>query len=679
MSLHQPLADVLRTTRLHLKKLEEIGIKNIQDLLLYFPRGYQDKSVFTPISELRTDEINTVKGFLDSIFHKRLQNGKTLTRGMLTDETGSIEVIWFNQPYLRNVLQNGKEIILSGKAKFKLGKISLQSPSYEAIKKEQMHVGRIIPVYHQTEGITSKWLREKIKPLISSWGKLFHEYMPENILKDYHLISYADAVSQIHFPTTEEELEKAKKRLSFDELFLLQLKAFQKKWKWQNIQHQQQKQISLHADLEQFLKTLPFELTKSQHQVLEEILDDLKKPYPMSRLLQGDVGSGKTVVAGAAILNTIQNGYQAALMAPTEILAKQHYNTLFQLLRSYSLNLQFISGSTPAALKQKIFEQLETGRIDLIIGTHSLIQENVQFQNLGLAVIDEQHRFGVKQRDILKSHGSPHLLSLSATPIPRTLAMTIYGDQDISLIDEMPQGRQTIITRLVPEKKRIDAYRWIENQIEKGRQAFIICPLIDESDFLEVKSALQEYSYLKENVFPKLKIGLLHGKMKAKEKEEIMTLFAQNKLNILISTSVIEVGIDVPNATIMIIEDAERFGLSQLHQFRGRVGRGKHQSYCFIFTKNSSEDALRRLKSMVQHSSGFTLAEIDLSIRGPGEIYGVRQSGIPDLKMASLTDSITINLAREAAQKIIKTDPELEKYPALKQKISNLTEVFIND
>lgn len=679
MSLNFPLHKVLNTTKNHLGKLEELGVKTVRDLALYFPRTYVDKSDYTNIAELKTDEINNVIGTLSNLFHQRTKNGKHLTKGLLSDDTGSVEVIWFNQPYLKRVLKNGQEIILSGKAKWNMGKMTLQSPSFEEQKKVQTHVGRIVPVYHETAGLSSKWLREKIQPLIRDWAKHFSDYMPPEIVKEYNLMDYGRAISEVHFPTDEATLEDAKKRLSFDELFLLQSKALQKKWHWQNIAVHEQKPFRKHPDVEQFLKQLPFELTGAQKRTLEEIFNDLGKTYPMSRLLQGDVGSGKTVVAAAAILNTVKNGYQAALMAPTEILAKQHYHTIYKMLQPFGLNIQFIAGSTPDSIKDDIALQLKNGTVDVVIGTHALIQETISFQKLGLAVIDEQHRFGVKQRDILKSQASPHLLSLSATPIPRTLAMTIYGDQDLSIIDEMPKGRQQIITRIVPERKRLDGYQWIEAQVTKGRQAFVICPLIEESDVLEVKSAIQEYEYLQEHIFPKLKVGLLHGKMKPKEKEEIMTLFSQNKINVLVSTSVIEVGIDVPNATIMVIEAAERFGLSQLHQFRGRVGRGAHQSYCFLFMKKSGEEASKRLRAMVDYSSGFKLAEIDLQIRGAGEIYGVRQSGIPDLKMASLSDSFTISLARQAAQKLINEDPKMEKYPLLKAKIEELHEVFVKD
>ena len=542
-----------------------------------------------------------------------------------------------------------------------------------------MHTGRIVPVYHQTDGLTSKWLRDKIKPIINDWIKYFDDYLPAVIIQKLKLVNYQEAIKEVHFPTSEENLNKAKSRLAFDELFLLQLKAIKKKWHWQNITEHEKKIIKKNNEIENFIKKLPFKLTNAQNTTIKQILEDIEKPYPMSRLLQGDVGSGKTIVAGIAALNTILNGYQAAIMAPTEILAKQHFLTLFNLLKPYSLNIQFLSGSTPESNKQKIYNDLAMGLIDLVIGTHALIQEDIKFKKLGLAIIDEQHRFGVKQREILKKQGSPHLLNLSATPIPRTLAMTIYGDQDLSIIDEMPKGRKEIITRVVPENKRLDAYRWIESEIAKGRQAFVICPLIDESDVLEVKSVIKEFEYLQEHIFSDLKLGLLHGRMKPQEKEEIMAMFSQNKINILVSTSVIEVGIDVPNANIMVIEGSERFGLSQLHQFRGRVGRGEHQSYCFLFSKSSSSDNSTRLQAMVKYSSGFKLSEIDLSLRGAGEIYGVKQSGIPDLKMASLGDSITLDLARKEAEQIIKQDPELQKHPKLKEKIEELTEVYVND
>lgn len=677
--LLRPIGKALRTTQARLKLLEDLGVRTVKDFLLFFPRAYDDKRTFTIVGELRTDQSNNVKGKLSNVFHRRTKAGKSMTRAVLSDPSGSVEVLWFNQPYLKQILRNGQNIILSGKAKFTNGKTSILNPTHEMVKEDLTHTGRIVPVYHQTEGITTKWLREKLKPLIKEWSSQLTDPLPEEIREKYLLMPFAMAVEEAHFPSDEKRLAQAKHRLSFDELFFLQLKALQKKWLWQNIEQHEQKSIPIHPTTPELINSLPFHLTAAQQRTLDEILQDLSKPFPMSRLMQGDVGSGKTVVAAIAIFNAFKAGYQTALMAPTEILARQHYKTLFQLLQPHGVNIQFVSGSTTKSQKDQLTNQLKTGIIDLMVGTHSLIQENIGFKKLGLAVIDEQHRFGVKQRSILKSHGSPHLLSLSATPIPRTLAMTIYGDQDLSLIDEMPAGRQEIITRIVPEKKRIDAYRWIENQVLKGRQAFVICPLIDESDLLEIKSAIQEHEKLQTEIFPDLKVDLLHGRMKPRDKDTIMQNFKENKTNILVSTSVIEVGIDVPNASIMLIEGADRFGLSQLHQFRGRVGRGEHQSYCFLFPHHQGQDARTRLKAMVQHSSGFALSEIDLQLRGPGEIFGLRQSGIPDLKMASLSDAKTITIAREAAQHIITHDPRLEKYPLLKNRIQQLEEVFIKD
>lgn len=680
--LNRSLSNVLRTTKKHLSLLETLGVKNVKDFLMYFPRTYNDASEFTQIIDVRTDEINVIKGKLSNLFNMSTKTGVKITRGLFTDESGSIQVVWFNQPHLTKLLPRNKDIILSGKAKLSMGKISLQGPSYELISqnKEQIHTGRIVPVYHETEGINSKWMREKLKPLVDEWLELFEEYMPQEVLDEHKLIDYKTAIKNIHFPDDDAILDKAKERLSFDELFLLQLKVLQKKWQWQHISSQDAKKIETKTDIiMDCINGLSFELTNAQKKVIKEILEDLKQPFPMTRLIQGDVGSGKTIVAAIAALNVVKNGFQVAIMAPTEILAKQHYQTFVKILARFGLNIQFIAGSTTKGQKDEVLMQMKTGTADIIIGTHSLIQDGIGFKNLGLAIIDEQHRFGVKQRETLKSYGSPHLLNMTATPIPRTLAITIYGDQDLSIIDEMPKGRQEILTKVVPESKRIEAYRWVEDQVNKGRQAFVICPLIDESDVLQVKSVLTEFAFLSEHIFPKLKLGLLHGKLKQEEKDQIMTDFKENKINILVSTSVIEVGIDVPNATIMLIEGSERFGLSQLHQFRGRVGRGEHKSYCFLFTGTLSEEGSKRMQAMEMHSSGFKLSEIDLELRGPGEVYGVKQSGIPDLKMASLTDSKTIEKARGSAQKIINKDPLLKTYDKLAAKIAALQEIHVQD
>jgi ATP-dependent DNA helicase RecG len=688
--LNKSLGNILRTTQKHLGRLELLGVKTVKDFLLYFPRTYNDTTEFTKIIDIRTDQVNVLKGQLQNLFNVRSKFGKKLTMAIFSDNSGTIEVIWFNQPHLVKMLPRKKDIILMGKAKFSNGKVSLQSPTFEIIKpyEEQVHSGRIVPTYHETEGISSKWIREKLKPLVDEWTNLFEEYVPEEVLDEHDLIEYKEALKNAHFPSSPEALEKARERLAFDELFLLQLRVLQKKWYWQHSRSasevsQDRKIIEIKSEIiKTFVNDLPFNLTNAQKRVSKEILEDLKKPYPMSRLIQGDVGSGKTIVAALTALNVIKNGFQVAIMAPTEILAKQHYKTFIETLSKFGLNIQFIAGSSTKKQKEDVVRQMKTGTMDIVIGTHSLIQKGIMFKNLGLAIIDEQHRFGVKQREILKKQSSPHLLSMTATPIPRTLAITIFGDQDLSIIDEMPPGRQEIITKIVPEKKRIDAYRWIEDQVKKGRQTFVVCPLIDESDVLEVKSVMTEYAFLKKDIFPSLNLGLLHGKLKQEEKDQIMGDFKDNKINILVSTSVIEVGIDIPNATIMLIEGAERFGLSQLHQFRGRVGRGEHQSYCFLFTGPLGEEGKTRMKAMEKHNDGFKLSEIDLEIRGPGEVYGVRQSGIPDLKMARLTDSKTIEKARKSAQEIINKDPLLKNYPKLAEKIvefHQMDEIYIND
>lgn len=458
--LNKPLYQVLRTTKRHLNKLEQLGVNTVKDFLLYFPRTYSDTSEYTKIIDIRTDEVCTIKGKLTNLFNVRTKNGKKITRGVFADDTGTIEVVWFNQPHLVRMLPRKTDIILTGKAKFSFRKLALQSPSHELIKpyEEQIHSGRIVPIYHETEGISSKWVREKLKPLVDNWIEQFEEYMPEEILDEHDLIDFKCAITNVHFPENEEALQKARERLAFDELFLLQLQVLQKKWYWQKINKNEEKQIITHIEIiNRILDSLPFTLTNAQKRVMYEILNDLDKKVPMSRLIQGDVGSGKTIVAAIAALNTVESGFQVAIMAPTEILAKQHYKTFLETLKDFGLNIQFIAGSTPQKQKNEIIRQMKTGTVDIMIGTHALIQEKIGFKNLGLAIIDEQHRFGVKQRNILKSFGSPHLLSMTATPIPRTLAITLYGDQDLSIIDELPKGRQEITTKVVPEDKPIQS------------------------------------------------------------------------------------------------------------------------------------------------------------------------------------------------------------------------------
>jgi len=670
VGLNTSIAEIARVGLKYEKLLTQgLGIYTLGDLLTYFPRDYDDQTELRKINELRTDEKNVVRGKIYQVRNARTKYGKSITKGKLMDDTGSVEVVWWNQPYIARAFKDGDEVIVSGKLKFAFGRMTLQSPTYEKVRKDQIHTARIVPIYAETAGLTSKWLRYKIKECIE-YIDLFEDFLPEEVLHNYDLISYQEALRQIHFPDSREALHEAKRRLGFNELFVIQLHALRQKILWRANYEGFEKVIKLDADLiKEFTGKLPFILTDAQKKAAYEIIKDLEKPTPMLRLLEGDVGSGKTIVATIALLNTIKAGYQAVLMAPTEVLAKQHFVKLGKMLAAFGVNTRFLAGSTTAKEKKEILAGLATGTIDLVIGTHAIIQEGVTFKNLGLAIVDEQHRFGVLQRAKLKEHDSPHLLNMTATPIPRSLALTLYGDQDLSVIDEMPPGRQKIITRVVIPKERQTAYRFIEDQVRKGRQVFVICPLIDESDVLEVKSVIIEHERLSKEVFPEFEVGLLHGKMKQKKKDEVMKKFSANEINILVSTSVIEVGIDIPNATIMLIEGAERFGLAQLHQFRGRVGRGQHQSYCLLFSDSESEKARERLKAMEGYDDGFKLAEIDLEMRGPGEVFGTRQSGIPDLKMASLSDHELIKQSRDAAEKTLEKDPKLDRHPLLQAEV----------
>jgi len=489
----------------------------------------------------------------------------------------------------------------------------------------------------------------------------------------------AEAIQEIHFPSHQKKLDAARDRLGYEELFLLQLKAVKKKKAWHASRDTKSCVSTSGMPLDpefvkQFFSTLPYTPTNAQKIAIYEILKDMEKPYPMMRLLEGDVGSGKTLVAMTSMLQAVKNGYQAAIMAPTEVLARQHLISVTNFLTAYEkkfsnqsqINVQLLVGALKTAEKKQVINAIANGQVDIAIGTHALIQDSIQFSRLGLVVVDEQHRFGVKQREILVKQGSPHVLNMTATPIPRTLALVAYGDQDLSVINEMPPGRMPIETKVVPPEHRQSVYKFVEGKLQKGQQLYVICPLIDDSDVLEVKSVTTEFEHL-QGVFPNFKVGLLHGKMKSEEKDTIMKAFKGNEIQVLVSTSVIEVGVDVPNATLMLIEGAERFGLSQLHQFRGRVGRGNVQSYCFLYTNSSSELTYTRLKAMTDHTDGFMLAEIDLKLRGPGEVYGVRQSGVPDLKVANLMNGILLDRVRKAAESVVEKSTDLLKFPQLKK------------
>jgi len=659
LTLDTPIAQLPRIGKRYFRKFHKLGISTVRDLIYHFPRRYDDFSNIIPIAKLKLHKIATIQGKILEIKETRTPRKKMLLiEALVQDKTGSIKVIWFNQPFIAKALKKGNQISLSGKLRFGPDGHYFSNPSYEIIRfnKDMTHTAGLIPVYPETTGITSRVIRYALKLALSVINQV-QEFLPFYIIKKQGLLPLKTALKEIHFPKNKKSAEKARRRLAFDELFLIQLSVIRQK---KLLQKQTARAIPFNKKLVQsFVKNLPFQLTKSQKIAAWDILQNIAKPVPMNRLLNGDVGSGKTVVAAMAALETAKSGLQVAFMAPTEILAQQHFEEFNKLLKKFSLQIDILTGSKKTFSKDT----------DIVIGTHALIQKDVKFRDLALAIIDEQHRFGVKQRAALQQP-VPHFLTLTATPIPRTLALTIYGDLDISLLKELPKGRQKIITKIVAPANREKTYQFIRQQVKQGRQVFVICPLIEESEKLEVKSVTQEYEKLTEEIFPDLKIAVLHGRMRSKEKEEIMTKFKDKKTDILISTSVVEVGIDVPNATVIMIEGADRFGLAQLHQFRGRVGRGKHQSYCFLLTESSAKSTQARLKALLKCKNGFELAEKDLKIRGPGELYGVRQSGLPDLAMANLGNLPLVEQTRKEAINLLDKDPGLKNHPLLLEKLA---------
>lgn len=657
LTLNSSIREIQGVGDFYAKKLEKLGIKTVRDLLLYFPRRWDDFSKITPIAEVKTGETVSIKGIVYDIMTKKSRKGIPVTEAIITDETGTVKAVWFNQKYLENSLTKGDEIYLAGTLEWNYGQVAFNSPAWEKAGEETeienlRHVGRIIPVYPETEGVTSKWLRQKIAPL----AKLVYgikDHLPTEVKQKHSLMELSAAVRAMHYPENMEELKRAKERFLVDNLFCLLLSVLSNR---KIIKADSSLVIDYDEKVgKKFVDSLPFELTDSQRKAAWEILKDLGKQKPMNRLLEGDVGSGKTVVAAMAALMVAKKGLQVAILAPTEILARQHFESFQKLLEPFEIKVGILTGGQKPAEKKEILKELADGEIQVIIGTHALLSEKVKFWTLGLVIVDEQHRFGVDQRKALKNinpNGKvPHFLSMSATPIPRTLAITVFGDLDISVLSDMPPGRKKVGTHLVPPEKRSDGYKFVEEKIKEGRQVFVICPLVSESDKLGVKSAEAEYERLK-TIIKKAKIGLLHGRMPKEEKERVMGDFAAGKIDVLVSTSVIEVGINVPNATIMIIEGAERFGLSQLHQFRGRVGRGEHQSFCFLFTDSNSETVNTRLSALINSENGFELAEKDLEIRGPGELLGVKQHGKVDETLLSvLKDSKMIPEVRETAEK----------------------------
>lgn len=699
--LNAPIQNISRFSPATIKKLEKLKIKTVRDLLYHFPSRYDDFSNFTPVSEIKPNSQSSARGTILNAKNTRIfRRNMVLTELIIEDNTGAIKSIWFNQPYLINQFKPGRLINLSGKVVVSKGRLCFSNPAYEIVgygetnpalqlkggvknQKESLHTGRLVPVYPETSGLTSRWLRFAVKQMLKFANQL-PDVIPNEIKKTYRLPNLNFAIRQIHFPETLENAALAKNHFSFEELFVLQLFMGQERLKLR------QKTAPIikfdETAVKKFVESLPYKLTDDQKKASWVIIKDLGGPKPMNRLLEGDVGSGKTIVAAIAAYLTALNGYQTAFMAPTEILSRQHFEKISPLLKNLKISIGLLTSSEARINGQKIgkkdfLKEVENGSVKILIGTHSLIQKSVVFRNLALVIIDEQHRFGVNQRAALADHHKesiPHLLSMTATPIPRTLGLTIWSDLDLSLIKEMPKGRKNIITEIVPPQKRAWAYGFIKDEIKKGRQAFVVCPLIEESEKLskrspegrETKAAKKEYVRLKTEVFPHLKIGLLHGRMKVKEKEKIMSEFLNRDLDILVTTSVVEVGIDVPNATVMMIEGADRFGLASLYQFRGRVGRSEHQSYCLLLTDSTLASVNERLKAIESAQSGFDLAERDLEIRGPGDFAGVRQSGLPDLAMASLTDLKLIEETKEAAKMIITADPNLKKYPALASRLS---------
>jgi len=698
------------------KRLKKMGIKTVQELILHFPYRYDDFSKISLISEVKAGEAFCVQGKILEIKTNRTWKRRMfLTNAIIEDKSGAIKVIWFNQPYLINTLKEGDSVCLAGKAVRGENGLYLANPAYEKLYEDKnlTHTGRLVPVYPETQGLSSRWLRFILKSLIFKIQNELEDPLPEKIRIQNKLLPFKKAVWQIHFPDSLNSAEKAQERFSFEEIFFIELFVLRERMK---MAQQRGIAVPIKIDLiKKFIDSLPFKLTDAQKKCSWQILKDTEKRRPMNRLLEGDVGSGKTIVAAIAALNTAKAGFQVAFMAPTEILAKQHFQEVSKLIKDFNLNIGLLTGKTDKFVskklkndvieisRNKLLEKAINGEISILIGTHALIQDKVKFKNLALVILDEQHRFGVEQRAKLiadkkqkEIKAVPHLLSMTATPIPRTLALTIYGDLDLSLIDQLPKGRKKIITKIISPANRNKAYDFVRQQAKERRQIFVICPRIEPQNnnlnvknlskskltrkkravlsWAEVKAVKEEYEKLTKEIFPDLKVGMLHGKIASKEKEKIMKDFKNKKIDILVSTSVVEVGVDIPEATVMMIEGAERFGLAQLHQFRGRVGRSKYQSFCLLFTDSPAKKTHQRLKALISSENGFALSEKDLEIRGPGNLTGTRQWGIPDLAMSALKDIFLVEKTRKTAEEVLKEDPLLKNYPLLEERLKKFSQ-----
>lgn len=679
VELETPITELKGIGPRHEKSLNRLGLYNLGDMLYHFPWRYDDYSQLRPINRLMYGDVVTVIGTVDSMTVRTIKSGKSkIVEGVVSDGSASLRVTWFNQEWIAKRLRKGTHIALSGKIDQYLGRLVINNPEWEPLEQQQLNTNRIVPVYPLTTQITQRWLRRQMDALANQWAPRVIDPLPVSLRQSANLVSLPTALNQIHFPDSWDDLSHAQERLAFDEIFLLQLGVLRQKHTW--IEGGAR---AFHAEenwLNGQIARLPFSLTAAQQKALNDITHDLASGRPMNRLLQGDVGSGKTVIAALGIAIVVHKGAQAAIMAPTSILAEQHYNNMFKILSDPVVlpgvgldyanmapalrrsEIRLLIGATPETEKRQILAGLASGSIKLVIGTHALIEDPVEFANLQMVVVDEQHRFGVDQRASLRSKGAnPHLLVMTATPIPRSLALTIYGDLDLSVVDEMPPGRIPVNTYVLYPRERERAYELIRSQVQKGQQAFIIYPLVEEGDNSDTKAAVNEYSLLQEEIFPDLAVGLLHGRMKPEEKEIVMRQFRDGAYQILVSTSVIEVGVDVPNAAVMLVEGANRFGLAQLHQFRGRVGRGSDQSYCLLIPESPDDIENERLQVMEKTNDGFVLAEYDLEQRGPGQFLGTRQSGYSELKLANLTDVRLIEKARRYALSLFEDDPNLTK------------------
>ena len=653
------------------KLLANLGLQTVEDALYYLPSRHEDRSQLTPLRSLKPNDVTTVSGTIRAISPPPRGRPRVPLSALLSDGTGFLTCVWFGQAYLERVFQRGQRLIVHGKVqRYRSGPLQMQVKDFEVVEDESgegaaepgdetLHTGRLVPVYGLTRGLTARPMRRLMRRLVDTYVDGLDDPLPDALRTRHHLELLSVALRAGHFPKTDADYASARRRLVYDEFLLLQLGLAIRR-------HRQGRQPGVAMNppgalARHLLASLPFALTPAQERVWREIRMDMAAPYPMNRLLQGDVGSGKTVVAALAVLTAVESGYQTALMAPTEILAEQHLMTLTQLLEPLAVEVALLTNAVKGKARERVQAGTADGSIGCVVGTHALVQGDVQFRRLGLAVVDEQHRFGVNQRATLRRKGeSPDVLVMTATPIPRTLALTLYGDLEVSVIDQLPPGRKPVVTKARTESARRQIYRFLREQVHEGRQVYVVYPLVEESEALDLRAATEMATRLQGEVFPDLRIGLLHGRMAFAEKDRVMREFKAGAIHILVSTTVIEVGIDVANASVMLIEHAERFGLSQLHQLRGRVGRGPWKSYCVLLSGAASEDARRRLDAMTATGDGFKIAEADLSLRGPGDFFGTRQSGLPEFRVADLIrDAAALEAARRDAVTLIREDPQL--------------------